>query len=433
MAKYLTGKSITRRQIAAALCLACMQLPVHAAEGAKDSGAGKNLPAAKDGAVGKVAPGGWTQLKRDADAAYSANNYGVAERLYLQALKEAEEFGPKDIKLAQTLHSLVALYSTRGLFTKAEPLFERELRARERALGPEHPEVVATVGNLAQFYLEHSSAAKAERLTNLVLGFSDRKLKDQQMVKDQFARLAKYYDKSRDYAEAHSLLKKLEEATQRTTANQDLELAATMDALARVYQTRGKLDLAEKLFKSGLAMRERTLSPNHLALAASYENLGALATIQGKKERAQDYFKQALDVTERTLQPGRPEFFTRLESLARTQESMGKVSEAESLYKRALAVLDRSTPGSPDAGRAALALATIYFKQGQYGAAEPLFKRALKTSESANGPQHASVAPILENYADVLERLNKGSEAGRLRARARSIRGSSVVQVGNDF
>lgn len=375
----------------------------------------------------------WLKLKREADTAYAANNYGVAERGYLQALKQAESFGPNDLRVAENLHALVALYSTRGQFAKAEPLFERELRVKEKALGGEHPDVVATVGRLATFYMERGATAKADRLAHLLMTFAEKKVKEQQSIKDNFTKLSKYYDKSRDFSEAQSLLRKLQETTDKITANQDLELSTTLDALAKLYQTKNKYDVAERMFKSALAMRERTLSPSHLALAYSYENLASLYAAQGKQDQAQEFYKQSLEVTEKTLQPGRPEFFSRLDQLARTHETLGHYAEAESLYTRALALIDKSSPNSYDAGRAAYALAVLYCKDGKYIQAEPLMKRALKSSEIANGPQHAANAGILDSYADVLDKLNKSGEATKLRARAKAIRGTAVVQSGSDF
>jgi tetratricopeptide (TPR) repeat protein len=375
----------------------------------------------------------WQQLKRTADNAYASNNYGLAERTYLEALKQAEAFGPSDVRLADTLHQLVSLYSTRAQFGKAEPLFERELRVREKAMGGEHPEVVATVGRLAQFYIDHGTPQKAERLTKLLLTFAERKVKEQQAVKDEFGKLHKFYERSKDYAEAQAMLRKLEDITAKTTANQDLELATTLDMLGRLYQARNQYDFAERLFKNALAMRERTLSPEHLALAQSYENLAGLYTAQGKQEEAQKYFKQSLEVTEKSLQPTRPEFFTRLDQLGKGYQSTGHRAEAESLYKRGLALIDARSPQSFDAERISFALGALYLKQGKFSAAEPLLKRALKLSESAHGPQHAAVAPILDSYADALDKLNRGGEAAKYRARSRAIRGGTTASTESDF
>jgi len=229
------------------------------------------------------------------------------------------------------------------------------------------------------------------------------------------------------------MLHKLEESTHKTTANQDLELATTLDSLGRLYQGKNKFDVAERMFKNSLAFRQKTLASNHLALAYSFENLANLYLLEGKQDLAQGYFKQALDVTEKTLLPGRPEFYSRLDALAQTHNKMGQSAEAESLYRRALTLIDRTSPNSYDGGRAAYALGSLYTKQGRYADAEPLMKRALKGAEGANGPEHAVVAPILDSYADVLQKLNRVAEASRFRARAKSIRGISVGQSGSDF
>jgi tetratricopeptide (TPR) repeat protein len=378
----------------------------------------------------------WQHLESDGDGALAVNNYGLAEHNYLAALKEAEKPGGGDLHLANTLHALGGLYSIRGQFNRAEPYLERELRAREKALGSENPEVVACVGKLAQFYLNHGSAAKGDRLATLLVGFAERKVKEQQSIKDNFAKLGQFYGKNRDYAEARAMLQRLQENTEKTTANQDLELATTLDSLGHLYQDKERFELAEKMYRNALAFREKTLPPGHLALALSYENLASLYTAQGKTRQAEPLFKQALEVTEKTLQPERPEVYNRLDELARTYISTGQSAEAEALYRRALTILQKNRAGSADTGKASLALAQLYIKEGRYGQAEPLVKRALVISESVNGPQHVALTPILDTYAEVLEKVNKSGEAARMRGRARAIRGVAVVQrtdPGSDF
>lgn len=383
---------------------------------------------------GGVAPD-WRKLKGDGENALAVNNYGLAERNLTEALREAEKFGPADPRLADTLRSLGGLYCIRGQFGKAEPLFEKELRVREKSMGGEHPDVVACVGKLAQFYLNQNNPTKGDRLSTLLVTFAERKVKEQQSIKENFSKLQHFYGKSKDYAESRVLLQRLEDTTQKATATQDIELSTTLDALGNLYKTKNRFELAEKMYRHALVFRERTLPPGHLALALSYENLANLYVLQGKNAQAEPLFKQALAVTEKTLQPERTEVYSRLEELARTYVTTGQTVEAEALYKRALTILEKSRPSSNDIGKASLALAQLYIKSGRHAQAEPLMKRALVISESVNGPEHATIAPILDTYADVLEKVNKTGEAAKMRARSRSIRGVSVVRSneGTDF
>ena len=52
----------------------------------------------------------------------------------------------------QSLNNLAALYNAQGQYAKAEPLYQRSLAIREKALGPEHPDVANSLNNLAELY-----------------------------------------------------------------------------------------------------------------------------------------------------------------------------------------------------------------------------------------------------------------------------------------
>jgi hypothetical protein len=68
-------------------------------------------------------------------------------------------------------------------------------------------------------------------------------------------------------------------------------------------------------------------------------------------------------------------------------------------------------------------MAGLLVKQGRYGEAVPYYSRALKIQESLSGPQSASLSTLLESYAYALSKSNRGGEAKKLAARAKSIRG----------
>jgi tetratricopeptide (TPR) repeat protein len=67
--------------------------------------------------------------------------------------------------------------------------------------------------------------------------------------------------------------------------------------------------------------------------------------------------------------------------------------------------------------------AGLLVKEGRYSEAVPYYSRALKLQEAINGPQHASLANLLDSYAYALSKANRGEEAKRLTSRAKSIRG----------
>ncbi len=66
-------------------------------------------------------------------------------------------------------------------------------------------------------------------------------------------------------------------------------------------------------------------------------------------------------------------------------------------------------------------LANLYRDQGKYAEAEPLHKRSLAIIEKALGPDHPHVAKTLLNYAALLRKTGRTTEAAKLEARARTI------------
>jgi tetratricopeptide (TPR) repeat protein len=54
--------------------------------------------------------------------------------------------------VATSLNNLAECYQAQGSYAKAEPLYKRSLAIREKALGPDHPDVAASLNNLAVLY-----------------------------------------------------------------------------------------------------------------------------------------------------------------------------------------------------------------------------------------------------------------------------------------
>jgi tetratricopeptide (TPR) repeat protein len=66
--------------------------------------------------------------------------------------------------VATSLNNLAALHKAQGQYAKAEPLYQRSLAIREKALGPEHPDVAQSLNNLAALYKAQGQYAKAEAM-----------------------------------------------------------------------------------------------------------------------------------------------------------------------------------------------------------------------------------------------------------------------------
>lgn len=88
-------------------------------------------------------------------------------------------------------------------------------------------------------------------------------------------------------------------------------------------------------------------------------------------------------------------------------------------------VLDVS-PASPqallEAAADRVAVAAILDAGGRHQEAAATLRRALAAYERVLGPDHYEVAGVLEDLAEVVERVGEGEQAAVLRARAQHIR-----------
>ncbi len=112
----------------------------------------------------------------------------------------------------------------------------------------------------------------------------------------------------------------------------------------------------------------------------------------------------------------------KLDAAGTAAYEQGRYAEAEKSWSAALQKAEKFGPQDTRLAQSLNDLAVLYRNQGKYGEAEPLYKRALAIREKSLGPDHPDVARNLENYAELLLKTNRKTEAARLEARAKAIR-----------
>ncbi len=78
--------------------------------------------------------------------------------------------------MAASLNNLAVLYNAQDRYAEAGPLYKRSLAIWEKALGPEHPNVVASLNNLAGLYQAQGRDAEAESLYKRLLAIGEKAL-----------------------------------------------------------------------------------------------------------------------------------------------------------------------------------------------------------------------------------------------------------------
>ncbi len=352
---------------------------------------------------------------------YERAQYTEAEPLYQRAITIKEKaMGREHPSVAATLNNLAELYRAQGKYEDAEPIYKRSLTINEKALGPEHPSVAATLNNLAELYRAQCKYEDAEPLYIRSLGIKGKALgPEHPSVAATLNNLAELYRAQGKYEDAEPIYKRSLAIKGKALGPHHPFVATTLGSLAELYRAQGKYEEAEPLYKQALVIYEKALGPEHPDMAITLNNLALLYEAMGKYEEAELFYKRSLATKEKALGPNHPFVATTLGTLAELYRAQGKYEEAEPLYRRSLATKEKMLgPEHPFVATMLGNLADLYRVQGKYDEAEPLYKRSLAINEKALGSRHPSVATTLGTLAELYRAVGRYEEAEPLYKRS---------------
>ncbi len=348
------------------------------------------------------------------------------DRLIPHVAAIAEWIGSPDSNLeaAGRILNQAGLYLVeRGRYAEAEPLSERALAIRERALGADHPDVADSIRGLAVVYWHQGRYAEAEPLAERALAIRERALgPDHPDVSTSLNNLGNVYLYQGRYAEAEPLYERALAIRERAFGADHPELAFTLNNLASVYWYQGRYAEAEPLYKRVLAIRGRSLEPDHPDVAQSLYNLAITYWEQGRYTEVEPLYEQALAIRERVLGPNHADVAKTLNNLSVLFWKQARYAEAETLQNRALAIWERAFgPDHPEVAHSLDGLAMVYSAQGRYAEAEASYDRSMAIRERALGADHPQLATSLVELATFYKERGRDAEAIAFFERARTI------------
>src|SRR6185503_19523521 len=104
-------------------------------------------------------------LDAQASQLKTRGKYDEAESLYRQslALNEAT-LGPDHPEVGASLNNLAALCEARGNYAEANRLFQRAITIKEKLLPPDHPSLAVSLNNVATVYFAQGEYGEVEAL-----------------------------------------------------------------------------------------------------------------------------------------------------------------------------------------------------------------------------------------------------------------------------
>jgi tetratricopeptide (TPR) repeat protein len=334
---------------------------------------------------------------------------GRDTKLLLEIVDKAAARVDKEIKgqpgIEAWLRDILGnVYHKLGLYPQAEPLPREALRLRERTLGKEHHDTLASLNNLAGLLQAKGDHAGAELLCRRALEAQERTLgKEHPDTLGSLNNLAVLLSDKGDYTGAEPLCRRALEARERTLGKEHPNSLGSLNNLAGLLYAKGDYTGAEPLYRRALEARERTLGKEHPDTLRSVGSLAGLLYAKGDYTGAELLFRRALETMERTLGREHPDTLKGVKNLATLLSAKGDYAGADPLSRRALEAQERMLGKEhPDTLRSVNNLANLLFDKGDYTGAEPLSRRALEARERTLGKDHPDTLTSMNELAALL-------------------------------
>ena len=187
-----------------------------------------------------------------------------------------------------------------------------------------------------------------------------------------------------------------------------LLVALSLNNLAGVPYTLGKLQEARQLHERARAIRERALGPVSSDLAVSINALASIDQNEGKLDDAERGFRRALAIWQTVLGPDHPDVAAAHNNLGNLLRKKGDYANAVKELERALAIWP---PEHPYALLALGNVGIIHYEQGDHARALTAFDTAIARARETLGDKHPSLASDLVNRGQVHVALERHAEA----------------------
>jgi tetratricopeptide (TPR) repeat protein len=293
--------------------------------------------------------------------------------------------GPDHPDTLTSMSNLAVAYQAAGRAAEAIPLHERELTISRAKLGPNHPDTLKSMSNLATAYRLVGRTSEALPLFERVLARRQASLApDHPETLVAMNNLAVAYQAAGRPDEARPLLERVLDHSRTKLGPDHPDTLTAMSNLAGASVDAGRTDEALPLLEETLERRRLELGPGHPDTLMTMNNLAAALLRAGRKPEALARFEEVLQLRKSRLGPDHPDTLDSLHNLAMARREAGRLDDAIPLFEETLAGRkSKLGPGHPDTWTSMNHLAGAYLETRRWADAEVLLRECLKHREQA--------------------------------------------------
>lgn len=372
------------------------------------------------------------RLHRRMQRLSAQGHYTEAARIGEQAVEVLENtLGPDHPDTVTALNNLAQVYHNLGNYTKALPLAQRVLTTLEKRQGATHPDTARALNNLASLHSDMGDYAQALLLyQRALMMFEQARGPGHPDTATALNSLGTLYEKMGDYAQALPLLQRALQIWQHALGPHHLDTTFALTSLGGVYLAMGDATQALSAFQRALQIREQALEPGHPDIVIALHNLAGAYNSTGNHIQALPLLQRLMTLSEQTLGPDHPDLALVLSNLALSYGKEEQYTQALSLLQRALEIWQRTLgPHHPYTALALINLAGAYDSLGQHAQALPLLQRTLQIWQQTLGPNHPNTATTLVRLAWLSTRLGDYTQALQFFQRGLAARNRIIANV----
>ena len=354
-----------------------------------------------------------------AETLHDATSLGMSQLalgLTDSVTRACDALGPHHPDTLASRNNLAGAYQAAGRLSEAIPLYEQVFSGRSRVLGPDHRSTLMSRDELAGAYREAGRFEEAITLKKQILADAMRIMgPDSPGASAARSNLAATYRDAGRLNEAITLCQENLDNVTRTLGLDHLETLASRHRLAGAHRDAGRLDEAITLFEQNLTDFTRVLGPDHPHTLSSRGTLAGIYRDAGRLHEAIALFEQNLEDRTRTLGLDHPETLASRHRLACVYRDAGRLDEAIPLFEQNLTdFICILGPDRPDTFTSRSTLAGAYREVGKLDDAISLFEQNLIDRTRTLGPAHPVTLTSRGNLASAYRAAGRMEDAEKL-------------------
>ncbi|KAG7423240.1 Nephrocystin-3 [Fusarium oxysporum f. sp. raphani] len=343
--------------------------------------------------------------------------YTTAEEVVRMSAEAREKVLGKEHK--DTLASMNNLASTlqgQGKYEEAEKMHRQTLEVSNMVLGKEHPSTLTSMNNLAlalQGQGKYEEAVKIHRQTlNVKEKVLGKKHRDTLTSINNLANVLYGIDQ---FEEAEKMHRQTLELSGKVLGKEHPDTLSSMNNLASTLQGQGKYEEAEKIYRQTLKLKEKVLGKEHPNTLSSMNNLANVLYSMGQYKEAEKMQWQTLELSGKVLGKEHPDTLSSMYNLASVLNSMGQYKEAAKIHRQTLELRKKVlTKEHIDTLASMNNLANVLYSMGQYKEAEKMHRQTLELNEKVLGKEHPDTLASMNNLALALQGQGRYEEAAKI-------------------